>query len=398
MLSRILVVDDHDAVRDGIRRILASRQDWLVCGEARDGIEAVEKAKELRPDVVLMDISMPRMDGVQAGRIIRHEVPEAEVIVVSQNDATIGSRQAAEIDACGYVSKATLGQDLLPAVESALACRKGGKKPPMRHIEGDFEDELRILQRVGETLASDLDLKRVVQAATDAGRELSGAGFGAFFYNVLDEKGQSYMLYTLSGAAPEDFSKFPMPRNTCVFAPTFNGEGTLRLHDVTVDERYGKNPPYHGMPPSHLPVKSYLAVSVISRSGVVLGGLFYGHPESGVFTERAERLVEGIAKHAAIAIDNARLFDEAKRARAESEAIAERLRLAHQAAQAGSFDWNIKTGSNHWTPELESMYGLAPGTFPGTQTAWEQLVHPEDRESAKRGVEEAMKNGQFEGE
>jgi PAS domain S-box-containing protein len=97
-----------------------------------------------------------------------------------------------------------------------------------------------------------------------------------------------------------------------------------------------------------------------------------------------------------IAIDNARLFDEARRARTESDAIAERLRLAQQAAKVGSFDWNIKTGANHWTPELESMYGLAPGAFPGTQTAWEQLVHPEDRRAVRRCVAEAMKTGQFE--
>src|SRR5260370_15217315 len=114
---RILIVDDQEAVRRGVRSLLSSRRDWVVCGEAGDGFEAVEKAKSLRPDVVLMDISMPRMDGVEATRIIRREVPESKVIIVSQNDPTMVSRQVAEIGAGGDVNKADLCADLLLPVD-----------------------------------------------------------------------------------------------------------------------------------------------------------------------------------------------------------------------------------------------------------------------------------------
>ena len=76
--GQILIVDDHVYVRRGVRSLLSSRPEWKVCGEAVDGVEAVEKAKALRPDVVLMDISMPRMNGVEASRIIRREVPESK--------------------------------------------------------------------------------------------------------------------------------------------------------------------------------------------------------------------------------------------------------------------------------------------------------------------------------
>ncbi len=180
-----------------------------------------------------------------------------------------------------------------------------------KQTEESLREETRTLEtlnRTGAALAGDLDLERVVQTVTDAATELSGAQFGAFFHNVPDNKGGSYMLYTLSGVPHEAFSKFPMPRNTAVFALTFNGEAIVRSDDIRKDPRYGKSEPHFGMPEGHLPVASYLAVPVVSRSGEVLGGLFFGHERPGVFTERAERAVAGIASQAAIAIDNAYLF------------------------------------------------------------------------------------------
>src|SRR5205085_1210722 len=109
------------------------------------------------------------------------------------------------------------------------------------------------------------------------------------------------------------FERFPLPRNTALFEPTFRGLGVIRSDDIRKDPRYGKTPPHHGMPQGHLPVVSYLAVPVISRSGEVHGGLFFGHDRPGVFTDDSEQVVSAIAAHAAIAIDNARLFQAAER-------------------------------------------------------------------------------------
>jgi len=172
---------------------------------------------------------------------------------------------------------------------------------------------LEVLNRAGSALAAETDLAHLVQTVTDAGVELSGAEFGAFFYNVLDEAGESYMLYTLSGAPLEAFSKFPMPRNTAVFAPTFEGRGVVRSDDITKDPRYGLNAPRKGMPEGHLPVRSHLAVPVISRSGDVIGGLFFGHQKVGIFDERSERGLKGLAAEAAVAIDNVRLTQAMQR-------------------------------------------------------------------------------------
>jgi GAF domain-containing protein/FixJ family two-component response regulator/two-component sensor histidine kinase len=174
-------------------------------------------------------------------------------------------------------------------------------------------DTLEVVNEVGRALAAELDREKLVQAVTDAATRLAGAAFGAFFYNVMDAAGESYMLYAVAGVAREEFSKFPMPRNTRVFAPTFAGEGIVRVDDIRQDPRYGHNAPHHGMPEGHLPVASYLAVPVVSRSGAVIGGLFFGHPAPGVFTERSQMLVSGVAAQAAIAMDNARLFSDAQR-------------------------------------------------------------------------------------
>jgi GAF domain-containing protein len=169
------------------------------------------------------------------------------------------------------------------------------------------------LVRVGRAIAARTDLDEIVQLATDEATALTAAAFGAFFYNVAREDGESYMLYALSGVPREAVARFPMPRNTAIFAPTFEGQGPVRLPDVLDDPRYGHNAPYHGMPAGHLPVRSYLAAPVITSGGEVAGGLFFGHPAPGVFDAEAEAVATGIAAQAAVAIENARLLDAAQR-------------------------------------------------------------------------------------
>lgn len=112
-------------------------------------------------------------------------------------------------------------------------------------------------------------------------------------------------------------------------------DDTRRQYATSVATRYGRNAPHEGMPHGHLPVRSYLAVSVTSRTGEVIGGLFFGHPDAGVFGEESERLILGLAGQAAIAIDNARLFETARRAQHDLEKrVAERtqeLEIANDA-------------------------------------------------------------------
>jgi signal transduction histidine kinase/PAS domain-containing protein/ActR/RegA family two-component response regulator len=187
--------------------------------------------------------------------------------------------------------------------------------------------KLDVLNRTGAALAAELDVDKIVQIVTDACTELVGAQFGAFFYNVVNERGESYMLYALSGVPREHFDRFPVPGITALFEPTFKGTGVVRSDDVLKDPRYGKNDPHHGMPKGHLPVRSYLAVPVISRSGEVIGALFFGHGEVGKFVDEHEEFVIGIAGQAATAIDNGRLYQAAEREVAERRRAEEALQV-----------------------------------------------------------------------
>jgi len=174
----------------------------------------------------------------------------------------------------------------------------------------ELEQKLELVVRTGLLLTRSCDVETIVQSATDAGRQLCGAQFGAFFYNVMDENGESYLLYTVSGMDREKFAKSPLPRNTAVFSPTFHGTEIVRSGDITKDPRYGQNVPHYGMPKGHLPVRSYLAVPVKNPAGVVLGGLSYGHERTDVFEQSSEQLVAAVAAQAAVAIDNMRLRDQ----------------------------------------------------------------------------------------
>ncbi len=205
-----------------------------------------------------------------------------------------------------------------------------------RRAEEALRDESRVLELVnatGQDLATKRDLRSAVQAVTDAGTQIIGAEFGAFFYNVTDDKGETLLLYTLSGAPLEAFARFGHPRATSLFGPTFTGQPPIRSDDILKDPRYGQWAPHHGMPKGHLPVRSYLAVPVVARSGEVIGGLFFGHSAPAIFDERAEKIIVGIAAQAAVSIDNARLHDAAQASAVERETLLESERAARALAE-----------------------------------------------------------------
>ena len=120
MAVRILLVDDHPIVRQGLRTLLEGRPGWEVVGEASDGFEALDKVETLQPDIVVLDVTMPRMNGLEACRLIQKRLIGAglEVLFVTQHDSPQMMREALDAGARGYVVKSNAARDLLEAVEA----------------------------------------------------------------------------------------------------------------------------------------------------------------------------------------------------------------------------------------------------------------------------------------
>ena len=317
--GRVLVVDDNADMREYLRRLLASH---FAVDTAVDGVAALQAVETNRPDVIVSDVMMPNLDGFGMLRELRRmePAPRVPVILVSARAGEESRVEGIEAGADDYVVKPFSARELVARVKTQIDLAQ--LRAQAERERAGLAHQIRIstrLNRIGRALNGGLDLQRILQLVTDEATELCEANFGAFFYNVSDQRGESYFLYTLAGAPPEAFSQFPLPRKTPVFEPTFRGESVVRSDDIRRDPRYGKNAPYFGMPPGHLPVVSYLAVPVLSARGGVIGALFFGHREVGIFTEEHEQLIIAVAAQAATAIENARLYAEAETARRDAE-------------------------------------------------------------------------------
>lgn len=192
---------------------------------------------------------------------------------------------------------------------------------------------LELLNKTGTILTAKLDVHLLAQAVIDAATEISGAKIGAFFYTTAAEGAKGFLLQAVSGMQLKDFETCGLPRTGPLFDLTLSGAPLIHLDDLLKDPRYEGQPHRDGFRAADAPVRSYLAVPVASGSAEVIGGLFFGHPDVGVFDERAERLVTGIAAQAGVSIDNARLYEVARLAAEEREKLLESERAARNEAE-----------------------------------------------------------------
>ncbi|MCC2955282.1 PAS domain-containing protein [Massilia sp. IC2-477] len=248
----------------------------------------------------------------------------------------------------------------------------------VKRVEQALRDEshvLELLNNTGSELASTRDLPTLLRAATEAAAGVSGARHGAFIHYGQD--GAATLFSMAAGSESLDPATA-----SALFPPALRRQDLVRVDDLAADAELSGEAWHFGAAPAG--IRSYMAVPVAPRSGELLGTLFFGHPEPGMFTERSERIVRGIAAQAAIAVDNVRLYDATRRAAEERKLLLENEREARAEAERSSQmkDEFLATLSHELRTPLSAILG------------WSQVLRRGSRDGAdlQRGLQTIERN------
>lgn len=204
----------------------------------------------------------------------------------------------------------TIGAHLGQFVRQAQATANA--QATARQLAEDRET-LHRLDEVAQRIYAQREVSSIAQVVIDVATDLTGAQFGALFYSSADPHAAGELQWATSGVQRGQLDKLGVTRKSGAYAPIFDGKGPIRISDVTKDPRFARGALDRGVAETAVPMKSYLAMPVVTRSGVVLGGLFFGHAQADVFTEAELVTATQLATHAATAMDNARLHADAQR-------------------------------------------------------------------------------------
>ncbi len=368
----ILIADDHEVVRRGVRSLLTSRKEWDVCGEAVDGRDAVKKAKELKPDVVVLDISMPDLNGFEAARLIHKEVPQSKILILSQHNVSEMLQTALDSGARGYVSKSEVSRDLLPAVEAIIHNRSpfisqtgnNGDGISANAYSALSENTTGIAAQPGELelLAERNHLRELFMQLPAAIGIMSGP-----------EQRWSFVNPAYVRAVGRKSDKDLLGKTVRESLPELKDQGFFDL----LDQVYRSGVPFVG-----------------TEMKVKLDRVASGLPEEAFFNfiyqpvRNAAGAVEAIFVHAVEVTDHVL-------ARRTMEKNENRFRLAQVAAQIGTWEWDSDGKNTSLSSELHHMFGTEASDPDHVQT-WKSRVLAEDMPKVQAAMQESLKTGSME--
>ena len=355
---RILVADDHEVIRRGVRALLASGKDCEICGEAVDGQDAVEKARQLRPDLIIMDVSMPNLNGLEATRAIRRTLPSTEILILTQHDSQEMMRQALNAGARGFVVKSSVAHDLLNAVEAAKRGESFFDASVVPKVPASSPADARtILEReaaLEQALRESEARYRALALATDQLVWRADAAGN----NVWSSENAQRLLGWESGEAkgrgwlsfvhPDDRGRVAQRwEESFKTGREYHTEFRMRTRDGSYRYFYARGVPVRN---SDGTVREWIGADVD-------------------ITER-------------------------KRAELEVRASAHRRTMALSAARVGGFVWDPQNGESELTAELEEIFGLQTGFAVDKHVErWLANVHPDDRAMVAERMQEGASSG-----
>lgn len=338
---RILIADDHEIIRRGVRSLLEARPNYDICGEAIDGKDAVNKAIKLKPDLVIMDVSMPGLNGLEATRIIRREVPGPEVIILTQHESEEMMRQAARVGAHGYVVKSAISRDLISALESIH--------------QSEFFIHKKVAAPANPTVH--IDPQEILRRG--AALELQLRDSEERYRALVMASARSVWRCDAEGKNIERSEQWTRPDG-------FDAEGA-------VDEDW----------PQKIHPEDRERVLQTWHESLRTGQPFFQESRrlhnDGVYRYQETRAVPirradgSIREWIGASVD----ISKRKQAEAELRASQERIALAHSAAGIGTWQYDRKNRSYNWSSETFSIFGIS-ASDPDYFDSWISRIDSED--------------------
>ena len=354
---RVLIVDDHEVVRRGVCSVLMRQPDVELCGEAVDGNDAVEQAQQLKPDVIVMDMSMPGLNGLEATRKIRSMLPDCEILILSQHDSPEMVRQALNAGARGYVVKSSIVRDLLLAI--------------LKVSKHEYFFDPTILE---QTPSSNIDVQEILQRS-------------AAFEKALRESEELYRStfeLTPVGVAHVDPDGNWLRVNPRLCEIIGYSESELRsrtFKDITYPDDLAED-----LEQAEKVKKRELETYSMEKRYLRKDGslVWVNLTVSGV------RNVDGSLKHFISVVEDISPRKQVEEALRDSQ---KQLALALASSKTAMFDWDVAESRGKWNPEMTAIYGFQPKDQYITAEEWRSLFHPEDVERLRVEAQVLWKEG-----